>query len=65
MFEPFLAKCLHNYTYFELYCNNSYHLNTGFRLAQNNLEKSKVIWIYDAATSGKPVEEILEYLKIA
>ncbi|WP_346916580.1 hypothetical protein [Clostridium sp.] len=48
-----------------MYCNNSCHFNTGFRLAQNNLEKSKVIWIYDAATSGKPVEEILEYLKIA
>lgn len=48
-----------------MYCNDSCHFNTGFRLAQNNLEKSKVIWIYDAATNCKPVEEILEHLKIA
>lgn len=61
----YLLIILINYTYCKLYCNDSYHFNTGFRLAQNNLEKSKVIWIYYATTSGKPVEKILEYLKIA
>lgn len=60
----YLAIMVINYTYCKLY-SNEYHFNTGFKLAQNDLKKAKVIWIYNAAASGKPVEKILEYLKIA
>lgn len=61
----YLLIMITNYTYCKLYCNECYHFNTGFKLAQNNLEKAKIIWIYNAATSSKSVEKILEYLKIA
>lgn len=54
-----------NYTYCKLYSNESYHFNTGFKLAQNDFQKAKVIWIYHAAEAGKPIEKILELLKIA
>jgi len=54
-----------NYTYCKLYSNKSYHFNTGYKLAKLNLQKSKVIYIYEAAASGEPLEKILETLKIA
>ena len=54
-----------NYTYCKLYSNESYHFNTGFKLAQNDFQKAKVIWIYNAAETGEPIEKILELLKIA
>ena len=54
-----------NYTYCKLYSNESHHFNTGFKLAQNDLQKARVIWIYNAAASGEPVENIFKYLKIA
>lgn len=54
-----------NYTYCKLYSNESYHFNTGFKLAQNDFHKAKVIWIYNAAETGEPIEKILELLKIA
>lgn len=61
----YLLIMLINYTYCKLCCRDLFHFNTGFKLAQNNLEKSKVIWIYTAAIKGESVEKILEYLKIA
>ena len=54
-----------NYTYCKIYCTNSHHFNTGYKIAKKNLEKSKVMHIYKAATSGMPIEEIFESLKIA
>lgn len=54
-----------NYTYCKLYSNESYHFNTGFKLAQNDFQKAKIIWIYNAAETGEPIEKILEFLKIA
>jgi hypothetical protein len=63
--KRYLAIMIINYTYCKLYFNESYHFNTGFKLAQNNLQKARVIWIYNAAASGEPVEKIFEYLKIA
>jgi len=50
-----------NYTYCKLYSNESYHFNTRFKLAQNDLEKAKVIWIYTAAETGEPIEEMYYY----
>ena len=54
-----------NYVYCKLYSNESYHFNTGFKLAQNDFQKAKVIWIYNAAETDEPIEKILELLKIA
>lgn len=53
------------YTYCKLYSNESFHFNTGLKLAQNDLRKSQVIWIYTAAENGEPVQKILKLLKIA
>ena len=54
-----------NYIYCKIYCNDSHHFNTGYKAAKKDLEKSKVIYIYEAAASGTPIEEIFESLKIA
>ena len=48
-----------------MYSNNSYDFNTGYKSAKKDLEKSKVIFIYEATASGTPIEEIFESLKIA
>ncbi|MGL4949526.1 MAG: IS701 family transposase [Anaeroplasmataceae bacterium] len=61
----YLTIMLVNYTYCKIYYNDSYHFNTGYKAAKKDLEKSKVLYIYEAATSGKPIEEIFESLKIA
>ena len=53
-----------NYTYCKIYSNDSYHFNTGYKVAKKELEKSKVICIYEAAASGMRIEEIFESLKI-
>lgn len=63
--KRYLAIMIIHYTYCKFYFNESYHFNTGFKLAQNDLKKARVIWIHTATASGKPVEEILKYLKIA
>ena len=54
-----------NYTYWKIYSNNSYNCNTGYRAAKKDLEKSKVVYIYEVDASGMPIEEIFESLKIA
>lgn len=54
-----------NYTYCKIYSNDSYHFNTGYKATKKDLEKSKVIYIYEAAASGMPIEKIFELLKIA
>lgn len=61
----YLTIMLVNYTYCKIYSNDSYHFNTGYKAAKKDLEKSKVIYIYEAAASGMPLEKIFELLKIA
>lgn len=60
----YLTIMIINYTYCKLSSNNSYHFNTGYKAAKKNLEKSKIIYIYEATTSGSPIETIFELLKI-
>ena len=54
-----------NYTYCKIYSNETYQFNTGYKAAKKDLEKSKVIYFYEAAASGIPIEKIFESLKIA
>ena len=61
----YLTIMLVNYTYCKIYANDSYNFNTGYKIAKKNLEKSKVMYIYEAAASGTPIEAIFESLKIA
>lgn len=61
----YLTIMLVNYTYCKIYANDSYHFNTGYKIAKKDLEKSKVIYIYEAAVSGTPIEAIFESLRIA
>lgn len=49
-----------NYTYCKIYYNDCYYLNTGYKTAKKDLEKSKIIYIYEAAVNGTPIEEIFE-----
>ena len=53
-----------NYTYCKIYSNNAYHFNTGYKASKKDLEKSKIIYIYEAASSGIAIEEIFKNLKI-
>ncbi|NFO15787.1 IS701 family transposase [Clostridium botulinum] len=61
----YLIIMIINYTYCKLYSNEVCHFNTGFKLIQNDLKKAQIVWIYYAAASGKPIEKILQTLKIA
>ena len=61
----YLTIMLVNYTYCKIYANDSYHFNTGYKIAKKDLEKFKVIYIYEAAVSGTPIESIFESLRIA
>ena len=61
----YLSIMLVNYTYCKIYSNNSYHFNIGYKAAKKDLEKSKVLYIYESAASGIPIEVIFESLKIA
>lgn len=61
----YLAIMIINYTYCKLYSNESYHFTTGYKAAKKDLQKSKVIYIYEAAASGTPIDKIFEFLKIA
>lgn len=61
----YLGIVLIGYTYCKLYSNENYHFNSGYKAAKKDLEKSKVLYIYEAATSGTPIEKIFELLKIA
>ena len=54
-----------NYTYCKIYSNDSYHFNTGYKVAKKDLEKSKVIYIYEVATNGTSINEIFKTLKLA
>lgn len=60
----FLLILLLNYTYCKLYSKESQHFNTGYKEAKKNLEKEKVTFIFNAATSGETLEKILEYLNV-
>ncbi len=61
----YLIIMIINYTYCKLYSNGASHFNIGFKLAQNDLKKAKIIWIYEAVSNGQPIEKIFKYLKIA
>lgn len=61
----YLIIMLVNYTYCKMYSKDSYHFNTGYKSAKKDLEKSKVIYIYESAASGTPIEEIFASLKIS
>ena len=61
----YLVIMLVNYTYCKMYSTDCHHFNSGYKAAKKDLEKSKVRYIYDAAASGRPIEEIFESLKIA
>lgn len=61
----YLLLIIITYTYCKLYSNESYHFNTGFKLAQKKLKRSKVTQIYHAAVNGEPLDKIFELLKIA
>ena len=61
----YLTIMLVNYTYCKIYSNNSYHFNIGYKATKKDLEKSKVLYIYESAASGIPIEVIFESLKIA
>lgn len=37
-----------------------HHFNIGYKVAKKDLEKSKVIYIYQATTSCTPIEEFFE-----
>lgn len=57
----YLTIMLANYTYCKIYYNDSYHFNTGYKAAKKDLEKSKVIYIYEATASGTPIEKFLSH----
>lgn len=61
----YLIIMIVNYTYCKMYSKDSYHFNIGYKEAKKDLQKSKVIYIYEAAASGTPIEEIFKSLKIA
>ena len=61
----FLIIILVNYTYCKLYSKETQHFNTGYKAAQKDLEKEKIIYIFNAATNGESIEKILEYLNVA
>lgn len=63
--KRYLLLMIITYTYCKLYSNESYHFNTGFKLAQKELKRAKVTQIYHAAVNGEPIEKIFELLKIA
>lgn len=51
--------------YCKSYRNTTYHFHTGYKEAKKDLQKNKVIYIYEAAASGTPLSEIFQILKIA
>ena len=51
--------------YCKLYRNTTCHFHTGYKEAKKDLQKNKVIYIYEAAASGTPLSEIFQILKIA
>ena len=63
--KRYLIIMLINYTYCKIYSNDSYHFNTGYKVAKKDLEKSKVIYIYEVATNGTSINEIFKTLKLA
>lgn len=44
----YLIIMLINYTYCKIYCTHSHHFNTGYKAEKKDLEKSKIIYIYEA-----------------
>ena len=61
----YLTIMIVTYTYCTLYSNEACHFNTGYKAAKKELLKFKVIYIYEAAAGGTPIEEIFDLLKIA
>ncbi|KEI04593.1 IS701 family transposase [Clostridium botulinum] len=63
--KRYFTIMLLNYVYCKIYSSDSYHFNTGYKAAKKVLAKSKITYIYEAAASGTPIEEVFESLKIA
>lgn len=53
------------YTYCKLSSKTNLHFNDGYKLVQNTIQKEKIVWIYNAAQNGEPIEKIFKQLKIA
>lgn len=62
--DRYLLIVIINYTYCKLYSNSLDHFNTGYKLAKNDLQKSKIIYIYEAAANGTSLDEIFSEFKI-
>ena len=54
-----------NYTYCKLCSKDLDHFSTGYKLVKNDLQKSKIIYIYEAAANGTSLDEIFLHFKIA
>nr|AGL45009.1 transposase [Clostridium botulinum]AGL45049.1 transposase [Clostridium botulinum]AGL45089.1 transposase [Clostridium botulinum]AGL45129.1 transposase [Clostridium botulinum]AGL45169.1 transposase [Clostridium botulinum] len=54
-----------NYTYYKLRFSRSEHFNRGYKFAKKYFKKSKVVYIYEAATNVTSLDKIFKTLKIA
>lgn len=63
--KRYLLLMIMNYTFCKLNSKGMYHFNTGFKIVQKRCRKENVLWIYNAALNGAPIETIFKYLKIA
>ena len=61
----YLTIMIINYTYCKLCSKDLHHFSTGYKLAKNDLQKSKIIYIYEAAANGTSLDEIFLHFKIA
>ena len=61
----YLTIMIINYTYCKLCSKDLDHFSTGYKLAKNDLQKSKIIYIYEAAANGTSLDEIFLHFKIA
>ena len=61
----YLTIMIINYTYCKLCSKDLEHFSTGYKSAKNDLQKSKIIYIYEAAANGTSLDEIFLHFKIA
>lgn len=61
----YLLALFMNYLFCKLHSKSTQHFNIGFQLLQNKFRKENILWIYNAALKGKPIEHVFKYLKIA
>lgn len=63
--KRYLLIMILNYTFCKLQSKKTQHFNTGFKIVQNQFRKENILWIYNAAIKGEPIETVFKYLKIA